>query len=214
MTVLLNSGDIAEVLNSWRSRKLTDEQGREKLTLMVEPLVCDVSNKFPMYMREDLRQEIRIRFFESNAKRIYDDYRKGKTSDLIGYTRRVLQLDAVDFSRKVSSADCRLVRIDDLKIELLVFPKTYERSKLIMKIRKALEAFYTNRYQTQGYANRASRFAYVMLKGERPIMATNNLQKFFGGNRLLAQQAYTTGLTIIRLIIERYREELECALEE
>lgn len=163
-------------------------------------------------MREDLAQELRISF-NDKFDRMYEQYKTGETKDWLSYISGTLRHSAVDYHRKQKKVESKLVRIDDIVLELVIYPKTYEKSKLIAKIRKAIDAYYMNRYKNAAYARRASRFAYALLTGKRPAFMTNNLTKFFNGRRHHAQMAYTTALSIIRIVLQQHEEEVRCILE-
>jgi len=169
--------------------------------VLCEPIVEITSKKYPLYMREDLKQEIRLDFARK-APDLAQDFKQGGIKDVMGYVFRMFTNSANDYAQAQNNIECKLVRIDDVYLEAAFFPKTYEKSKLIKKIRIALEHFYRMRYPEDGYAERASRFAYIMLSGKRPNMTTNNLQKFFNGNRIHAQLAYTTALIMIKRLLD------------
>jgi hypothetical protein len=212
MAVLMQSGDLAEILIALKSKRISLEKASEKIVELVEPIIGIVSQRFPLYLRDDLKQELRMDFFQK-ISRLSADFHSGKVRDLIPWIDKIISNKAVDYMREVSSDECRFVRIDDIAIEPIVYPKTYIKSKLIMKIRKALELFYASRYPRQNYSNRASKFAYEILRGKRPVLMTNNLTKFFHGNRILAQQAYTTSMLIIKMLLDVHDEEVRCILE-
>lgn len=167
-----------------------------------------------MYMRDDLKQEVRMMIYE-DYDGILDKYLKGEVIDLFSFVFKIIGNQALEFANKQKKIECKLVRLDDVELEPYFYPKTYKKTKLLKKVRKALEAFYQARYSVgSAYAKRASRFAYIFLDGKRPILETNNLAKFFGGNRALATQAYTTALIVIREVLKQNWEEVECILEE
>jgi hypothetical protein len=160
-----------------------------------------ISKRFPQYMREDILQESRM-CLTLKAEGIAMELKGGRIKDVMGYVYKTMLNAANDYAALQKSIDCKLVRIDDLQLEAAIYPKSYKRSKLIKKIKEALVHFYVSRYPEDGYAERASRFAYIMLEGKRPNMTTNNLQKFFNGRRIHAQLAYTTALIMIKKLLE------------
>ena len=180
--------------------------------MLVEPIVSTVAKSYQLYLREDLAQELRLSCHNKFTD-VYSNFKLGEVNNWITFITTNLHNTAKDYCSKQKRIESKLVRIDDIQIELVVFPKTYEKSKLIAKIRKGVEAFYINRYKNAAYAKRASRFAYAILNGQRPVFMTNNLQKFFKGNRHNAQQAYTTALAVIRMLLEAHKEEVQCLLE-
>jgi hypothetical protein len=164
-----------------------------------------ISKRFPQYMREDILQESRM-CLTQKAEGIAMELKGGRIKDVMGYVYKTILNAANDYAALQKSIDCKLVRIDDLQLEAAIFPKTYKKSKLLKKIREALEHFYSARYPEDGYGERASRFAFIMLEGKRPNLKTNNLQKFFNGNRVYAQLAYTTALIMIKRMLERHED--------
>lgn len=207
MGVLLNSRDLQKALS-----KLAEMPGTEAMAELVkvcEPMVEMTSGHFPLYMREDLRQEVRIDL-SNRGEALAADVKSGKVRDPMSYIMRMMMNAATDYAKKTHSIECKLVRIDDIQIEFAVYPKTYEKTKLLKKIRIALEHFYKARYPDEEYSERASRFAFIMLSGRRPTLMTNNLQRFFNGNRIAAQMAYTTALVVIRQLLEKHQEEVDC----
>jgi hypothetical protein len=197
MGVLLSSEDLRQALG----RLITRPSSIEELLVLCEPIVEITSKRFPIYMRDDLKQEIRIDF-ANKAPALAQDFKNGGIKDVMSYVFRVFSNAANDYAQTEINIECKLVRIDDIQLEVALFPKTYEKSKIIKKIQNALEHFYKARYPEDGYAERASRFAYIMLAGKRPNMTTNNLQRFFNGNRIHAQLAYTTALIMIKRLLE------------
>lgn len=165
-----------------------------------------------MFIRDDLCQELRIGAFD-RFKTFYGYYTNGRDNNWVAFLSTALHNDSKNYLKTQKRIESKLVRIDDVSIELVVYPKTYEKTKLIAKIRKGVEAYYLSRYKNAAYAKRASRFAYAILNGQRPAFMTNNLQKFFKGNRHNAQQAYTTALTVIRMLLDAHKEEVQCILE-
>lgn len=204
MGVLLNSGDLSRAVELVGSNPGKAEIGNMVMTC--EPIIEMTSKRFPLYLREDLKQEVRMDLYQK-CPTIAGEYKAGKIRELMGFMFRTLSNSATDFFRAQAANDCKFVRIDDIHIEVAVYPKTYEKSKMIHRIQTALEHFYKSRYPEDEYAERASRFAYIMLSGKRPNFTTNNLQRFFNGNRIAAYQAYTTALIMIKRLLEVYGEE-------
>lgn len=207
MAVVLSSGQLAGALNTISEKKSKD--GIEQFIALCEPLIKLSAGKYPLYMREDMKQEARIELMKK-AENLALEFKSGTVKNLFDFISRVIYNSSADYARTQKKIECKLIRIDDIEIELAVYPKTYEKTKLLMKIRKALEHFYLARYPENGYGERASRFAYIMLAGKRPTLTTNNLQSFFNGNRIHAQQAFSTSLVIIKRLLERHKEEVEC----
>lgn len=204
---------MAELLVKCHQRRLPWYKAEEQAVSLVEPLISIYAAKHPLYLREDLRQELRLGFL-SKFEDLVGLYAKGTVNgNLINFVGAMIRNLADDWVEKQVRIDSRMVRIDDVLVERVVYPKTYEKSKLIRKIRQALESFYRSRYPKEGYSDKASRFAYAILNGKRPNFETNNLTKFFNGNRIHAQQAYTTSLVIIKMILEQHEEEVRCVLE-
>lgn len=213
MAVLLTSGELAEIISRFRSKNEDIDSLKAQLIGKLSNLISLSSLNCPMYLREDARQEITVCIYK-DLDRIAKAYNSGEIkADLIVYFRRAFDIIAKKFRYTNRKADSKMVRIDDVFLELVVYPKTYEKSKLLKKVRHALEDFYASRYGQKAYATRASRFAYAILNGERPSRLSDNLQRFFSGNRYLAQQAYTTAIAIIKQILERYRDEVETVIE-
>lgn len=215
MPILLTSkeleGPILEL-----SRRFEQPNLHEKVLQLVEPIVkITADQRCPMYLRDDMEQELRLLFFR-RLPNIVECYRNGevKSGNLVDYIFGFFRIEAKHWLEGQIKIECKYVRIDDTKIEPTIFPKTYEKSKLIRKIRLAMEAFYRSRYRSKGQADRASKFAYLILDGKRPIFEGNNLVRFFGGNVEYARQAYSTALVIIRQIIESHSEEMRWALGE
>jgi len=208
----LMPGDIVELFVMEKTKKLSTENAAETMAARLEPLVIMTIQNYPLYLREDLAQELRIDIF-NKFRQFAREYNSGAIGDIIKYICRALTNTAIDFVRKQNNIECKLVRMEDLQIEPVIYPKTYEKSKLIAKIRRALEYYYLTRYTSKDYSNRASRFAYTILNGKRPVLMTNNLTRFFHGNRIMAQQAYTSSLLIIKMILQRRAEEVECILK-
>jgi hypothetical protein len=214
MAVLLKSSDLESLLIDWREKRVSPEGGRDKLLALLEPLFEIISKSYPLYLREDMRQELMMDF-STKAEQFAKDYWTGKIGgDLVALSYTMIKNRGISYHRQQRRIECKLVRIDDVQIEVVVYPKTYQKSKLIMKIRRALESFYDQRYAKPSYSERASRFAYAILDGKRPALVTNNLQKFFNGNRHLAQQAYTTALIVIRQVLKQHEEEIQGILEQ
>jgi hypothetical protein len=205
---------LAEAIRRFDPKTEDVQEKLGEMLSMVYPIIEVVCCRHPLYLREDLKQELGI-FFMNRVPIIHENVVANRVNgNILNYVRGAFENAANTWVKRQGKIECRYVRIDDVKIEPLVYPKTYEKSKIIHKIRKALEAFYRRRFPARKYRNRASRFAYTILDGKRPNFNTNNLARFFNGNIVHARQAYTVSLIIIRRILENHRDEVLSILED
>src|SRR3990167_3865443 len=98
MGVLLTSSDLAKVLNEIRSKRLSMDDGKTRLIEMIRPLISNVCSRHPLYMRDDMGQDLNLKFLGEIPK-LVNDFHYGTITDLLHHVFQILKRDAIDIFR-------------------------------------------------------------------------------------------------------------------
>lgn len=206
MSVTLKHDDLVRVLFDIKQEPNNDSKKMDFLNL-INPIMKLTIEKFPQDMAEDMAQEMKI-FIMGRADYIAKAWSEDKIKNPTNYIFRVCRNAAVNYFNKASKNSTHLVSIDDVKIEPIYTPKSYEKSKIIEEVREKCLDFIKVRFTAVAEQKVAEKFLVVMLQGKRPSFLNTTLKPFAHAREQTAKDIYSIVLMKMRELITPRLEEL------
>jgi hypothetical protein len=197
MGTLATSSQVEASFTEYASRPC--DETAERCLSVFRPFLKTLVGKHPLWVQEDLEQVLSIQLYQ-NLPQLVTKYREGRIRKLLQYTVGVLDHKAKDYVEKQMRDSSRYCQIDDIDLVISVHVgKDHEMKEMLKYVQKAIKEMIALRWIDRAEAARASRWAQVMLKGQRPTMDTNHIAKFNGTR-------YEAGKHMYSVILHRLRE--------
>jgi hypothetical protein len=197
MGVLATSAQVEKAFSEYAARK--SNENAERCLDMFRPFLRTLVSKHPLWVQEDLEQVLSIQLCNLLPE-LVRKHAEGRIQKLLQYTVGVMDHKAKDYVKKQMRDQSRYCRIDDVDIVVSVHAgKDHEMQEMIKYVRKAIREMIVLRWIDKKEAARASRWAQIMLTGQRPTMDTNCIARFNGTR-------YEAGKHMYSIVLHRLRE--------
>lgn len=206
MAVTLKHEDLVRVLMLVKNNPGNENIKNDYLATL-EPIIKLTADRFPSNLAEDMKQEIKI-FLMKRADYIANTFFEGKIKDPTNYIFTVCRNSAMNFFKKESKHTVHIIPIDDVKIDPIYKPKTYQKQKCLDEVRVQMLSFIKTRFTSRKEQKQAEKFLTVLMEGKRPSFDTNQVQKFSKANQQNAKDIYSIVLMKIRELLQPRIAEL------
>lgn len=180
---------------------------KERLINSLNKVVKCTIERYPLNLREDLSQEL-LMVILKKANYLADLYNKGEIKDLTGYVFRLLHNAAINCSEKERSHNTRFVSLEDIKVDKAYFPNSYQKYKVVDRIKEEVTDYVLARFVSKRDSGRAIKYIDCILEGKRPSFKNETVQKWYSGKYLTAKEAYSIVFNEIKRRLLKYRDEL------
>ena len=173
--------DEAEMKAAWLNiKKEPAGQAREKFIQDIEPLLQNVSSKFPQYIQDDLVLAARAHFWKKfdNLLANYDSDR----GRLFTYLYHFLEVFMRYCTAAELSRDSKAVPLKDSEFEPIVEKRKSRRDvSKVYEIKCVMESWVKVRYLSEIDRRAATQMLYMMMEGKRPNWCNSLAGKNGGG---------------------------------
>ncbi len=206
MAVTLKFEDLSNALMLIKNNP-GDEKIKADLLEVVKPIIKLTADKFPSNVSEDMQQEMKMSIMRK-ADYIAKTFFEGKIDNPTNYIFTVCRNAAMNFFKKESKYTVHIIPIDDVKIDPIYKPKTYQKQKCLDEVRAQMMSFIKTRFTRSVEQKQAEKFLGVLIDGKRPSFLTTQLEKFSNANQANAKDIYSIVLMKLRELIEPRIPEL------
>jgi DNA-directed RNA polymerase specialized sigma24 family protein len=208
MAVSLKHEELVRVLMLIKNNP-GNEQVKNDYLETLKPIIKLTSDRFPSNLADDLQQEIKI-FLMKRAEYISNTFFEGKIKDPTSYIFTVCRNAAMNFFKKESKHTLHIIPIDDVKIDPIYKPKTYQKQKCLDEVRVQMLSFIKTRFTNRKEQKQAERFLTVLMEGKRPSFDDKVVEPFAKTKAPNAKDIYSIILMKLRELLQpRIKELLE-----
>lgn len=206
MGVTLKHEDLVRVLMLVKNNPGNENIKNDYLEVL-KPIIKLTAERFDSNLSEDMQQEIKI-FLMRRADYIANAFFDGKIKDPTNYMFTVCRNSAMNFFKKECKYNVHIIPIDDVKIDPIYKPKTYQKQKCLDEVRVQLLSFIKTRFTNTVEQKQAERFLTVLMEGKRPSFQVANVTKFAKANQQNAKDIYSIVLMKLRDLLKPRIAEL------
>lgn len=206
MGVTLKHEDLVRVLMLVKNNPGNENIKHDYLEVL-KPIIKLTADRFPSNLAEDMQQEIKI-FLMKRADYIANAFFDAKIKDPTNYIFTVCRNSAMNFFKKESKHTIHIIPIDDVKIDPVYKPKTYQKQKCLDEVRVQMLSFIKTRFTNKAEQKQAERFLTVLMDGKRPSFDNNHVAKFAKANQYNAKDIFSIVLMKIRELLQPRMAEL------
>ena len=206
MAVTLKHEDLVRVLMLVKENP-GNEQIKNDYLEVLKPIIKLTADRFPSNLAEDMQQEMKI-FLMKRADYIAKTFFEGKIKDPTNYIFTVCRNSAMNFFKKESRHSVHIIPIDDVKIDPIYKPKTYQKQKVLDEVRQQMLSFIRTRFTSRKEQKQAERFVGVLIEGKRPSFDDHHIEKFAKASGQQAKDIYSIVLMKLRELLQPRIQEL------
>lgn len=206
MGITLKHEDLVRALMLVKTNPGNENIKNDYLEIL-KPIIKLTAERFPSNLAEDMQQEIKI-FLMKRADYIANTFFDGKIKDPTNYIFTVCRNAAMNFFKKESKYNVHVIPIDDLKIDPIYKPKTYQKQKCLDETRVQMLSFIKTRFTSKKEQQQAERFLLALMEGKRPSFMTIKVNKFAKSNQQNAKDIYSIVLMKVRELLQPRIAEL------
>lgn len=206
MAVTLKHEDLVRVLMLVKENPGNENIKNDYLEIL-KPIIKLTADRFPSNLAEDMQQEIKI-FLMKRADYISKTFFEGKIKDPTNYIFTVCRNAAMNFFKKESKHTVHIIPIDDVKIDPIYKPKTYQKQKCLDEVRQQMLSFVKTRFTLRAEQKQAERFIGVLMEGKRPSFDTKVIESFSNAKQQNAKDIYSIVLMKLRELLQPRIQEL------
>jgi DNA-directed RNA polymerase specialized sigma24 family protein len=197
MAVLARSAQVEAAFSEYAASK--SNTSAEVCLDIFRPWLKTLVAKHPLWVQDDLYQELTIVFFKHLPK-VMEKYRDGKIRKLIPFVTGIMHHEAIDLVARMSRNYGKYLPIDDADLAYYTHPgKEQELKDLIAYVRKAIGEMISYRFVSRKEGIRASKWIQTLLKGYRPPMQSDCVARF-------NHSRYVNGKHMYSVVLHRLRE--------
>lgn len=195
--IVLKSEDLKLAL----AELYSDEQNPAKLQKLMDvlkPVVEMTLERFPQYLKDDLRQEL-LAAIMKKAPYLAKAWKDGKIKTPTNYFMTFMKNNCTVALHRELKHSKRTVSIEDVKVDKVVEDSNSERlSRIFERVREEVREFIKERFPTKADSRRAEKYLELILKGERPTFKSRVVESFYGGRQVQAKEAFSVVLQQVR----------------
>lgn len=206
MPIVLDSKRLGEILLAIHDKPDKSKE-IEALLAIVNPIIRLTADRFPAHMSDDLQQEVRMSLMKK-APYLAQAYHDGKLDNPTNYLFTLCYHAGINYIKSEEKHTDHLVPISDIKIEPAISPRTYDKLRILDKVKEEVLSWIRVRFTKKIDSSRAERYVDRILGGLRPSFKTRVVEKFYKGTQAPAKDTYSIVLQKIRELLFEHQKEL------